>query len=98
MRVADIILQQIGGKRFIMMTGSKNFLSDGNALMMHLTTNKVKAKYLRIELMGDDTYTMTFRKRANKDLECPIVKQIEGVYCDQLEEIFTDVTGLYTRL
>gem|GEM_PF-3753612 len=25
------------------------------------------------------------------------IEKIEGVYCDMLEEIFTDVTGLYTH-
>lgn len=30
MSVAETILQQLGGQRFTAMTGSKNYLADGN--------------------------------------------------------------------
>jgi hypothetical protein len=96
--VAKEILQQLGGNRFIVMTGSKKFAADEAALTMHLTKNKAGAKYLRIELRHDDTYNMIFRKDDKKNFTFPIVEKIEGVYCDQLQEIFTRVTGLYTRL
>jgi hypothetical protein len=96
--IATTILSQLGGRKFLAMTGSKNLVSDTNALQMHLTRNKVSAKYLRIELKSNDTYTMTFRKAVNKNNEAPIVREFEGVYCDQLQEIFTQVTGLYTSL
>ena len=32
MSVAETILQQLGGQRFTAMTGSKNYLADGNSL------------------------------------------------------------------
>ena len=34
MSIATIILDQLGGPGFIMMTGAKNFVSDGNTLRM----------------------------------------------------------------
>lgn len=43
MRVADIILNQLGGNKFVVMTGSKNFVSDGNTLRMNLAKNCSKA-------------------------------------------------------
>jgi hypothetical protein len=103
------ILKQLGGQRFLMMTGAKNLLysaKDNNFLSMHLTKNKIGAKYLKIVLRGDDTYTMIFSTiKKIKDENYPIkvdthviLKTIEGVYCDMLQEIFTDVTGLYTSL
>ena len=96
MSIAGIILEQLGGGRFIAMTGSKNFVDCGNALSMHLTRNRVGAKFLKIELKGDDTYTMTFSKLKNNSLV--VLKEFDMIYNDQLQEIFTSVTGLYTRL
>src|SRR5688572_12288544 len=58
--VATEILQQLGGNKFIAMTGSKNLVADGNALQMHLTRNKIGAKFLRIEVTSMDLYTVTF--------------------------------------
>lgn len=108
MEIAKIILEQLGGKRFSLMTGSKNYLvgdiSETNPnewLRMDLTRNSSGANKLKITLMGDDTYKMQFYKQTIKNYtEVVISKEqtFEGVYCDQLQKIFTQVTGLYTRL
>lgn len=108
MRVADIILDQLGGNKFVVMTGSKNFVSDGNTMRMTLAKNASKANRLWITLEADDTYTMRFFKytapRLNTktytftDEKITEVKTTKGVYCDMLQDIFTSTTGLYTRL
>ena len=108
MSVANTILQQLGGNKFIVMTGSKNFLSDGNTLRMSLTKNESKANRLEITLDADDTYTMRFYKytagRLNKKTfswtedKVVEVNTVNGVYYDMLQPIFTQVTGLYTHL
>lgn len=95
--IAATILQQLGGNKFIAMTGSKNFTIVDNSLSMHLTRNKAKAKYLKITLNSMDTYDMVFYT-VNKNFEVIIKAQFDGVYCDQLQDIFTEVTGLYTHL
>lgn len=98
---AKIILQQLGGQRFITMTGSKRFLDLGNGLRMSLARNKTQANRLEIHLDKEtDTYTMRFYRRIEKknfDIVTTEITNHEGVYCDMLEEIFTSVTGLYTR-
>lgn len=73
--IAKTILQQIGGKRFAAMTGSKDFIDMGNGLRF---------------------YRKTFSK---KTFECKTkdIATHDGIYCDMLEEMFTMVTGLYTR-
>lgn len=111
MKVANQILEQLGGNKFIAMTGSRNFIDCGNALSMHLTTNKAKAKYLKIELTSMDLYSVTFsrnKKVLNKEYAAAgvkiyddvheIVKTFDNVYAEDLQMIFTSVTGLYTRL
>ncbi len=101
--IAQTILQQIGGQRFIVMTGSKNLTDLGNGLLMSLTKNKTSANRLEIIYDEDwDLYNMrfyrkTFSKKTFKSKTKDIAKY-EGVYFDMLEELFTRVTGLNTIL
>lgn len=63
MSVAETILQQLGGQRFTAMTGSKNYLADGNSLRMTLAKNHSKANRLTVTLdEATDTYRMHFYK------------------------------------
>lgn len=94
--VATEILNQLGGRKFLFATGSKNLAGDNKGLQMHLTTNKAKAKYLRIDLNANDTYTMTFTSMGKTSL---IEKaKIENVYGDMLQKMFTETTGLYINI
>ena len=101
-QVAKIILQQIGGRRFVAMTGSHDFINLGNGLRMSLSRNKTSANRLEIIYNGGaDLYNVRFYRQSinHKTFEVTIkdIKTIDGVYCDMLEDIFTDVTGLYTH-
>ena len=100
--IAKTILQQIGGRRFTAMTGSRDFIDMGNGLRMSLTRNKTSANRLDIIYdAGADLYNMRFYRRtfSKKTFECKekYIAVHEGIYFDMLEEIFTMVTGLYTR-
>ena len=97
MEIAKEILRQLGGNRFTMMTGSKNYAADQNSLRMNLTRNKLKAKYLKITLTSMDDYTLEFFSMG-KNFNKIVKSTINGVYCDQLQTIFTEQTGLYTKL
>ena len=112
LHVANTILQQLGGKRFIVMTGSKNFVGDEHGLTMTLARNKSRANRLRITLTAMDDYNLEFYRYSpsrmkvdHKKMTCEwvpqkreTVKRYNGIFCDQLEEIFRITTGLYTRL
>ena len=100
--IAKTIFQQIGGHRFASMTGSRDFISLGNGLLMSLARNKTSANRLEISYNADtDLYTMRFYRKtfSKKTFECKTkdIETHEGIYCDMLEEMFTMVTGLYTR-
>ena len=97
MQVAQTILTQLGGNKFVVMTGSKNFLAGENYLNMKLTRNKAKAQWLKITLNGKDLYDMNFY---TADKECNKTTKVlfEDVYFDQLQTLFTRATGLYTSL
>ena len=100
--IAKTILQQIGGKRFATMTGSRDFIDMGNGLRMSLSRNKTSANRLDIIYdAGADLYNMRFYRKtfSKKTFECRTkdIAVYEGIYFDMLEEMFTRVTGLYTR-
>ncbi len=108
MKKAKTILLQLGGMKFIAMTGVKNFMyadvTEHNKtfwLRMDLPRNAGKVNRLKIYLNADDTYTMEFyHQKLNKDFDVvkTNIKRYEHVYCDKLTEIFTEVTGLDTNL
>lgn len=129
--IAKIILQQLGGRQFAMMTGAKQFVAIDNGVRFRIGKNKTRANLVKIVLRGDDTYNMEFwhigqevnpyailmryankglspdeinkqvkaaTERAEKAAEPVKLKAYEGIYCDQLQELFTEYTELYTRL
>jgi hypothetical protein len=108
--IAITILKQLGGNKFIAMTGAKNFLhadvteSNPNAwLRMDLPTNRAKVNRLKITLQDNDTYTMHFYrmvlgKSTNWTPKISNEQTFDGVYDDMLQDIFTNVTGLDTHL
>lgn len=106
-KIARIIHNQLGGTRFDLMTGSYNFVVIDNGIEFKLRRNQSKANWMEIKLNGLDLYDIKFLKvrggNVNKKYEyVPIttetVKEINNVYFDQLQELFTQETGLYTRL
>lgn len=105
MHVAKTIISQLGGNRFIAMTGSKNLVGLNTdeypfgGLRMGLAKNKTAANILTITLNGMDTYDMVFTSvRIGKQLSIKVVHEANGVYDDMLTEIFKNVTGLDTHL
>lgn len=106
--VAMTILEQLGGNKFIAMTGARNLVFSKDSLTMSIPKNMSKANRLKISLNWDDTYTMRFYKYTAPRLnhkamtytneKTEEVVKYDGVYFDQLQELFTQVTGMYTRL
>lgn len=113
-QIANDIYNQLGGGRFAAMTGTKGFVWDEQKQMLRmiLAKNGSKANRLEITYNWDDTYTMRFYyykpesfKIDHKKAEFKTypekleeVKTYEHIYCDQLQELFTEVTKMYTRL
>lgn len=64
-QIANTILQQLGGKRFLLMTGAKQLVAIENGLRFRIGRNDSKANMVRIVLKADDTYKMEFIKIGN---------------------------------
>lgn len=102
--VTQVILQQLGGHKFLVMTGAHSVISNNEdkalsmALPASLTKNRVN--YCKVTLAADDTYTVFVgRVRGTaKGVAWGATQELTGVYCDQLQEVFTQLTGLFTSL
>ena len=109
--LAQTILQQMGGNKFLVMTGCKDLVWDdkNSTLRMSIPRNGSKANRLWVTYnWGSDTYTVRFFRytapRLNSktyewsDEKITEVAEFKEIYFDQLQELFTEVTKMYTRL
>ena len=90
------ILNQLGGNKFKVMTGSKNFAysNEGNTLTFKLGSGAKKSiTYISITLNSMDLYDIKFMDRKGK-----VISEFNDIYADQLTTIFTQETGFYTKL
>lgn len=97
--VAHTILSQLGGDKFVTMTGAWSFSSDKYTLSFRVPKAKNGIRGVSITLMPNDLYQVRFIGMKLK----PIMKvydiaKHDDVYCDKLQEIFTKETGLETHL
>lgn len=95
-QVAAIILQQLGGNRFIAMTGAKNLCAGERSVSAKIGKNAGKVTHIAVTLNAADTYDMRFINI--RGINMKDVANVEGVYADQLQRVFTDVTGMDTHL
>lgn len=93
--VANTILAQLGGNRFLAMTGAKSLAGGQNSLSFRIP----QARGIRavvVTLDPSDTYTVKFYGMKKFDVQ--LKHEQSMVYCDQLQPLFTRITGLETSL
>lgn len=95
--VASEILLQLGGNRFCAMTGAKNFVYNSDLLQFDIGRNAKRITKVQIKLTNEDLYTVAFYKGRGLNL-VPACQPLNGVYAENLQEVFTRHTGLETRL
>ena len=97
--IANIILSQLGGGRFVAMTGAKNLMNHGEALSFKLPNGFAAQKINSVKITYDasrDLYDISFDRIYG--VKFTNIKNLEGVYAEDLQRIFTEETGLDTRL
>lgn len=97
--VADTILAQLGGNRFIAMTGAKDFVAAGDNRLMFRLPARLATKGINkvvIQLEPTDLYTVAFYKIRGANVT--IIDEYQEVYWESLRDIFTEATGLSTSL
>jgi len=96
MSVAKEILNQLGGNKFIAMIGAKNIAGDAHSLSFRIGKNSSGINYVKITLNAMDTYDIEFGKILGTEYK--VVKAVNDIYNNQLQEIFKKYTGMDTHL
>jgi len=104
--IATTILQQLGGNKFIAMTGASKFQSHGDKALGFRIPTRNGINAVKVTLAPGDVYTVEFLKVTPPGLNgegfrpasAVVKKKVEGVYFDQLQSVFTEATGLLTSL
>ena len=95
--IAKTILQQLGGNKFIAMTGAKNLGFTDKGIQMKIGRNAKGVTHVIIDLdRGKDLYNIEFVKV--RGMKRTTVKKLKGIYADQLKKLFTKYTGLRVSL
>jgi len=92
----ETILKQLGGNRFIAMTGAKNLGTNGKDLSFSIGRNAKKVTHVHIKLTSMDLYDVEFINM--RGAKRKVIKKVKGVYGDMLPKIFQKYTGMRTRL
>lgn len=93
--VANTILEQLGGRRFMAMTGANSFTGSKDSLSFRIPQrNGIRAVVVKLE--PNDTYTVKFYGIVKFD--CRLKAEQSNVYCDELQDVFVKQTGLAVRL
>jgi hypothetical protein len=94
--VTDTIIEQLGGARFAAMTGATFAVSETDQYVNVKFKGSAKANWMQVKLQADDTYTVTFMTARGLNIKGGATYDM--VYASDLQRLFTNVTGLYTRL
>jgi hypothetical protein len=94
----NVLLRQLGGNKFKVMTGAKNFVYSkaDRSLSFKIGRNSKRVNGVRITLDASDTYTMEFMWNTVKKQTTRA--KVSGVYAEDLQRVFTEHTGMYTSL
>ena len=93
---AAIILKQIGGNRFIAMTGAKGFAFSDKYMSFKIGRNSKGINFVRIGHNAKDLYDMEFGFVSTKGIK--VKKKVKDVYADMLGQMFKKHTGMNVRL
>lgn len=97
--IANTILDQLGNRRFIAMTGARDFVGDASSLTFCIGRGAMnKANAVRITLTPADDYTVEFFAFSSRTLNTRDCGKVSGVYAENLREVFTARTGFATSL
>lgn len=98
-QIANVMLSQLGGRKFLVMTGCKDlfYYERDNMVVLRMSVGRNCKGINRFEIAyneGRDLYELRFiRTRKNVD---KIVSEHKGVYSDMLSDMFEGETGMVT--
>ena len=92
----QVTIAQLGGNKFRAMTGVRGFTFDPSTSELSFRLPNPKVNHVRITLNGNDLYDIKFGRIRKSTYK--VVETVEDVYAENLQDVFTRVTGLRTTL
>ena len=99
MKAYEMILQQLGGRKFIAMTGA-TLSHDGDKKLNARIKGSKKYNHIEITYNSQDLYDIRFIKFGGSKTMYAIKKddRFENVYADMMKGIIEEKTGLFLSL
>ena len=94
-RQAGELIKQLGGGRFIAMTGAKDFVVGPKGATFKIGKNAKSISHVRIDL-ENDLYNVEFLLVRGTNIR--VKSYFKHIYFDQLRDLFEKETGLRTSL
>ena len=92
--IARTILEQLGGSRFLAMTGAKDMIDLGNGLQVRVGRGAARGiNKVRIVLTTDDLYELDYYRVGRGGLDVHHIARSLAVPAESLRTCFTDITG-----
>lgn len=97
-QVAAAIFDQLGARKFLVMTGARELVATAQGLQFKLPANFAKdgVNMIRVELNALDTYDVIAGRWARLDFKEKARESL--IYGQDLQRAFTRLTGLDTRI
>lgn len=95
-QIAQTILQQLGGNKFVAMTGASNLLGSDNGLSFKIGRNQKGVTHVRVTLTAMDDYIVEFLRIRGAKVDP--VAFCQDIYGDTLARTVADKTGLALSL
>lgn len=95
---AKTILEQLGGNRFLAMTGARDLTGSNDSLTFKIGKGAKRGiNAVRVTLDPTDTYTVEFIK-IGRGWNVSTLETVGMVYGDSLRAVFTEHTGFLVSL
>jgi hypothetical protein len=97
LQIANTIIGQLGGRRFKVMTGARDFLALDSGVSFRLPAFPgVQCNAVRVVLEASDTYTVEFLRVWGRSVKSLSVHS--DIYAEDLSGLFERETGLRVSL
>lgn len=97
-QVAAAIFDQLGARKFLVMTGARDLVATAQGLQFKLPANFAQdgVNMIRVELNALDTYDVIAGRWSRLDFKEKARESL--IYGEDLQRAFTRLTGLDTRI
>jgi hypothetical protein len=96
-KVVEDMVMQLGGSRLVTMLGCKILFNEAELSVSLAQIKSRKCNYIKIMYdQGSDTYKMKFFLARNFNFN--LLKEIEGIFPEQFEDLIKLYTGMETRI